>query len=71
MLYGNNETNILYNLAWAPHHLGTWPICDIKPDEQEQMPMEESANLLAMVAAVAKAQSWNVDWLKKYMYVHS
>jgi len=38
MVYGNNETNIYgkgvdYNLAWAPHHLGHWPVSYIKPDE--------------------------------------
>lgn len=40
MVYANNETKpygqqILYNLAWAPHHLGVWPICDLKPEHQE------------------------------------
>lgn len=38
LVYGNNETNaygqgVNYNLAWAPHHLGTWPVSYIKPDQ--------------------------------------
>lgn len=40
--YANNKTDIPYNLSWAPHHLGTWPVCDLPPNLQEQMPMEES-----------------------------
>ena len=40
MVYANNETHtygagIDYNLAWAPHHLGVWPECNIRPDKQE------------------------------------
>ena len=30
-----------YNLAWAPHDLGTWPIADKTAAQQEQMPLEE------------------------------
>uniref|UniRef100_A0A7S2DPC0 Glutaminase A central domain-containing protein n=1 Tax=Octactis speculum TaxID=3111310 RepID=A0A7S2DPC0_9STRA len=64
--YANNETatyglDIQYNLSWAPHHLGTWPVCDLEPMDQEQMPMEESGNLLLMIAAVAKRQGWDAD----------
>ena len=35
--YANNETDIKYNLAWAPHHLGHWPVCDLDPSKQEQV----------------------------------
>ncbi|KAJ4452369.1 hypothetical protein PAPYR_13527 [Paratrimastix pyriformis] len=40
MEYALNETapGYLYTLPWAPHHLGTWPVADIKPAEQENMP---------------------------------
>ena len=34
LAYANNETNIQYNLPWAPHHLGHWPVADITPGEQ-------------------------------------
>lgn len=54
LAYSNNETDVKYNLAWAPHHLGTWPICDLTPERQEQMPVEESANMLLMLRAIAQ-----------------
>ena len=66
LAYGQNETDIKYALPWAPHHLGTWPICDITGPEQEQMPMEESANLLIMLAAIAQRQQYDVAYLKPY-----
>ena len=58
MEYAINDTakyglNIPYNLSWAPHHLGHWPICDLPPNKQEQMPMEETGNMLAMLAGIA------------------
>ncbi|CAF1638563.1 unnamed protein product [Rotaria magnacalcarata] len=65
LAYANNETSIDYNLAWAPHHLGTWPVCDILPDEQEQMPMEESANMLLMLAGVVQRLAKS-DFLDPY-----
>ncbi|CAJ1417057.1 unnamed protein product [Effrenium voratum] len=72
MVYANNGTaaygmNITYNLSWAPHHLGTWPVCDIKSEDQEQMPVEESGNMLIMIAAVARKQGKSsTAWLKSY-----
>ena len=33
---------------------GTWPVCDILPSEQEQMPMEESANMILMLAGIVQ-----------------
>jgi len=66
LAYANNETNIPYNLSWAPHHLGTYPVCDVTSSGQEQMPMEESANLLLMLAALAKLQNCNTSYLDEY-----
>jgi len=66
LAYGMNETDIKYRLPWAPHHLGEWPVADIIGDQQEQMPMEESANMLIMLAGIAQQQSNKVDWLKPY-----
>ena len=66
LAYGQNETDIKYALPWAPHHLGTWPVSDITGPEQEQMPMEESANLLIMLAAIAQQQGNDVSYLKPY-----
>jgi len=55
--YANNETNIFYNLSWAPHHLGYYPIANIKPLDQEQMPIEETANLLILLAAISRSET--------------
>ena len=65
--YANNETEVDYNLAWAPHHLGVWPVCDLLPQEQEQMPMEESSSMLIMLAAIAQRQGGAVDYLEPYL----
>lgn len=53
---GDYGLNTPYNLPWSPHHLGVWPICDLRADQQEQMPVEESANFLIMLAAIADVQ---------------
>ena len=66
LAYGQNETDIPYVLPWAPHHLGTWPVANITSEEQEQMQMEESANMLIMLAAIAQKQNNNVTYLKLY-----
>ncbi|CAI8008073.1 Glutaminase A [Geodia barretti] len=68
--YANNETakyglNVPYNLSWAPHHLGTWPVCDLPPNRQEQMPMEESGNMLIMLAYLVKRDG-DLSFLEPY-----
>uniref|UniRef100_A0A7S2TIW2 Glutaminase A central domain-containing protein n=1 Tax=Lotharella oceanica TaxID=641309 RepID=A0A7S2TIW2_9EUKA len=70
LAYANNETDaygspVYYNLTWSPHHLGHWPICDLAPEKQEQMPVEETGNLFIMLAYVAKAQQ-DVTYLSPY-----
>jgi hypothetical protein len=60
--YGNNETYIAYNLSWAPHHLGWYPVGNLEPYNQEQMPIEETGNLLLMIAGIAQAVG-NVDFI--------
>ena len=72
--YAANETSTYgmkqdYNLAWAPHHLGHWPVCDLAPSRQEQMPMEESGNMLIMIAGIVQAQSGNAQWLAPYIEI--
>ncbi len=44
---------------------GTWPVCDILPDEQEQMPMEETANMLLMLAGIVQRVN-TTDFLQPY-----
>lgn len=70
LVYGNNETkaygiDMPYNLAWAPHHLGHWPVCDLAPQHQEQMPVEESGNMLIMLAALYRVQE-SISYLENY-----
>lgn len=66
LAYANNETYIRYPLPWAPHHLGDWPVCSLLPQDQEQMPMEETGNMLILLAAIAQRQSQQIDYLKPY-----
>ena len=54
MAYANNETDIYYNLPWAPHHLGTYPIANTPPSGQENMPVEETGNFLMIIATLVK-----------------
>jgi len=69
--YAQNQTAVYgdyipYNLQWAPHHLGTYPVAAITADDQEQMPMEETGNMFMMLAAIAQRQNCNVTYLEKY-----
>jgi hypothetical protein len=45
LLHAANKTKMPYNNTWGIHDLGTWPICDETPYGQEQMPIEETANM--------------------------
>ena len=70
--YANNATGggdvYSYSLEFAPHHLGVWPVCAMKEEDQENMPVEESSNMLIMLAALAKVQgSDSVEYLKPYI----
>ena len=47
---------------------GTWSVCDILSDEQEQMPMEESANMLLMLAGIVQKLA-TTDFLAPYWNV--
>ena len=44
---------------------GAWSVCDILPNEQEQMPMEESANMLLMLAGIVQRLN-TTDFLQPY-----
>ena len=58
--------DVPYNLLWAPHHLGHWPICDLPPYKQEQMPMEETGNMLIMLAVIVQRNSSLLPKLSPY-----
>lgn len=69
LVYSMNQTNVYgmevdYNLAWAPHHLGHWPICDLAPKDQEQMPVEESGNFFILFLGLYQQQG-SLDWLRE------
>lgn len=68
--YANNcsgQAQWAYNLPWAPHDLGTWPLARRGPSQQEQMPLEESGNMVIMAAGVAAALG-RVDFIQPYQW---
>lgn len=51
---------------WAPHDLGTYPIDNARPPAQmESMPLEETGNMLLMIAGIAKAEG-SASFAAKY-----
>jgi len=66
LVYANNETSVPYTYDFAPHHLGLWPIAYIEPDQQENMPIEETGNLMLMIASVAQLTNSLEDIYPKY-----
>jgi hypothetical protein len=63
------QTNQPYPLPWAPHHLGYWPIADLPYTKQENMPLEETAWDLLIIAAIAQRQGGDLTWLTPYWSV--
>ena len=67
----NSANTPLWTFPWAPHDLGTYPICvGHYATGGENMPIEESGNMIIMAAAIAKAEG-NADFAAKYWNLFS
>jgi hypothetical protein len=62
MHYANNDTFVTYNRTYAPHHLGFYPIGYILTQDQENMPIEETGNMILMITAL-DGGAGNYSWI--------
>ena len=69
MSWSNNETSDKVTITWAPHDLGGYPIANADAAHQEEMPLEESGNMMLMLAVIAQRQAGDVNWLVPYQRI--
>ena len=62
----NNDTWSKVANPWSPQYLGLWPVADQRVSERGGQPIEETANQLLMLAAIAQRQQGNVTYLTPY-----
>lgn len=59
-----NET--LYKKGYIMHDLGKFPIANREWNGQEDMPLEETGNVMHLLAAIAMLENGNVTWLSSF-----
>jgi hypothetical protein len=64
MVLSANAT--LYKKNYVMHDLGKFPIANRGWGGQEDMPLEETGNLMHMLAAIAMQEGGNVTWLNEF-----
>lgn len=68
MAYAANCTSAgSYQKPFAPHDLGTWPIANRAWNNQEDMPLEESANML-ILSGVAYNMTGTTNFIAPYQW---
>ena len=62
----NSANTPRWRFPWSPHDLGTYPMCVGHYNSGgENMPIEESGNMIILAGAIAKAEG-NADFAAKY-----
>jgi len=69
MHWSHNDTTNKVTIDWAPHDLGMFPIANADAANQEEMPVEESGNMLLMLASLAQRQNGDIVWLTPFRKV--
>lgn len=66
LAFCSNQTSTPYALPYTMHDLGIWPVANRSGNNQENMPIEESANMMLMIAATTLRTGGDVAWLAQF-----